>query len=326
MIFGSMKVHLKRWCLGLCVFAISGPALFASPGGPNLPPEALQAMDKIYAGDPQAAIAILRQLQQSQPENPLAFLLEAEAMWWQIYCDNAEVRYGMIDAWKRGKKIEDEQYLEFVDRVITLAQAQIANANSAEMHLYAGDAYALKARMYALRGENRAVAHAGVSARAEFLHALEIDPQMADATAGLGLYNYYVDSLSSAVKVLRFFMGIPGGDRNEGIREMQVGIARGVISPVTMRFYLAKNLRTFDREYEQALVVAKPLGTRYPQNAMFQLLLGNLNAELGRPEKAAEYFRLAVQAPAAEHPDCSSCSACKNHVREIAGSFGVQQH
>ena len=326
MILGRIKVHLKRLGLGLCVFTISSPALLANVSGPNLPVEALQAMDKIYAGDSQAAIAILRKLQQSQPENPLAFLLEAEATWWQIYCDNAEVRYGMIDAWKRGKRTEDERYLELVDRVIALAQEQIARTNSAEMHLYAGNGYALKARMYALRGENRAVAHAGVAARTEFLHALEIDPQMADATAGLGLYNYYVDSLSSAVKVLRFFMGIPGGDRNEGIRQMQVGIARGVISPVTMRFYLAKNLRNFDREYEQALVIAKPLGTRYPQNTMFQLLLGNLNAELGRPEKAAEYFHLAVQAADVDRPDCSSCSTCKNHVREIASSFGVQQH
>jgi tetratricopeptide (TPR) repeat protein len=324
MIFGSVKVHLKRWCLGLCVFAIASPVVLARASGPNLPPEAQQAMDKIYAGDSQTAIAILRKLQQSQPENPLAFLLEAEAVWWQIYCDNAEVRYGMIDAWKRGKRIEDERYLEMVDRVIALAQEQIAKTNSAEMHLYAGNGYALKARMYALRGENRAVAHAGVAARTEFLRALEIDPQMADATAGLGLYNYYVDSLSSAVKVLRFFMGIPGGDRSEGIRQMQVGIDRGVISPVTMRFYLAKNLRNFDREYQQALIVAKPLGTRYPQNSMFQLLLGNLNAELGRPEKAAEYFHLAVQAADADRTDCSSCSTCKNHVREIANLFAGQ--
>ena len=95
MIFELTKVHLKRLCRGLSVFAICSPALLATAGGPKLPPEALQAMDKIYAGDSQAAMAILRKLQQSQPENPLAFLLEAEATWWQIYCDNAEVRYGI---------------------------------------------------------------------------------------------------------------------------------------------------------------------------------------------------------------------------------------
>jgi tetratricopeptide (TPR) repeat protein len=324
MILDRAEVHLQRLCLMLCAFAISSPVSLASANGPHLPPEAVQAIDKIYAGDPQAAIAILRNLEQSQPQNPLAFLLEGEAAWWQIYCDNAEVRYGMIDAWKRGKKPEDEKYLELTDKIIDLSQAQIAKSNSAEMHLYLGNGYALKARMYALRGENRAVAHAGVAARAEFIRALEIDPQMADATGGLGLYNYYVDSLSSAVKMLRFFMGIPGGNRDEGIRQMQTAIEHGVISRVEMRFYLAKNLRNFDRDYAQAMVIAKPLSVSYLGNPIFQLLMGNLNAELGRPEKASEYFHLAVQASSADHRDCSACSTCQNQVRRIADSFLAQ--
>jgi len=34
---------------------------------------------------------------------------------------------------------------------------------------------------------------------------------MADANLGLGLYNYYVDTLSAMAKVLRFFMASPAG-------------------------------------------------------------------------------------------------------------------
>jgi tetratricopeptide (TPR) repeat protein len=323
--FARSQAWPLQLCTVICLFVSAGLAP-AKAAPLKLPAEAVRAMDKIYSGDPRGAIAIVRTLQMSQPENPLGFLLEAEATWWLIYCDNSELRYGMVDAWKRGKRPEDEAYFELADKVIDLSQAQIAQSNSAEMHLYAGNGYALKARLYVLRGENRAVAHSGVAARAEFLRALEIDPEMADATAGLGLYNYYVDSLSSAVKILRFFMGIPGGDRSEGIRQMQIGIDHGVLGPVEMRFLLAKNLRTFDREYEQALVVANPLGTRYPQNPMFQLLLGNLNTELGRKEKASEHFQAAVQASAAENKDCSTCSICTTHVREIADAFFAEQH
>lgn len=323
--FGRLRNWFVRLCFLFCILGIARPNP-TKADGPKLPSEAVRAINKIYGGDTQGAIRILRSMQVMQPENPVAYLLEAEAEWWQIYCENSEVKYGMVDAWRRGKKEEDEKYLALVDKAINLAIVQIARSNTAEMHLYAGNGFALKARMYALRGEYRAVAHAGVAARNEFLQALEIDPQMADATAGLGLYNYYVDSLSSAVKVLRFFMGIPGGDRNEGIRQMEVGIERGVLSQVTMRFYLAKNLRTFDREYERALSVSEPLGTRFPQNAIFQLLLGNLNAELGRTEKASEHFRAAVQVSAVDHPDCVACLTCKNRVREIAESFRGNTH
>jgi len=304
-------------------------ALFAPParaGEIKLPPEAKQAMEKMYSGDPDGAITVLRKFEQTQPENPLPVLLEGEARWWQIYCANLEIKYGMIDAWKRGKKPEDEAFLLLADKVIDLAHAQISKSDSAETRFYAGMGYALKVRLEVLRGENRAVARDGVAARAEFLRALEIDPQMPDATAGLGLYNYYVDSLSTSVKILRFFMGIPGGNRVEGIRQMQIGIDHGVVTPIEMRFHLARNLRTFDYQYERAIVVAQPLVERYPGNPIFQLLLGNLNAEMGRPVKTAEYFQAALKiasqpATADCCSACPSCPTCSTHVREIAQAF-----
>jgi tetratricopeptide (TPR) repeat protein len=326
-------VHATTLDLAVLLVALC-LALFAPPargGEIKLPPEAVQAMDKMYSGDPDGAIALLRNLEQSQAENPLPVLLEGEARWWKIYCANLEIKYGMIDAWKRGKKPEDEAFLLLADKVIDLAHAQIAKSDSAEMHFYAGMGLALKVRLEVLRGENRAVAHAGVAARAEFLRALELDPEMPDATAGLGLYNYYVDSLSTTVKILRFFMGIPGGSRTEGIHQMQIGIDRGVVTPVEMRFHLARNLRTFDYQYERAFIVAQPLVERYPGNPIFQLLLGNLNTEMGRPVKAAEYFQAALKIsgqPAAADccSTCTSCPTCSTSVHEIARTFLSSPH
>lgn len=303
--------------------------LFAIParaGSLTLPPEATQAMDKMYGGDPEAAIAIARNLERSQPDSPLGFLLEGEAQWWRFDCAAYEIRYGMVDAAKRGKKSEDDVYFALADKVIQLAQAQIAKSDTAEMHLYAGMGQALKARLHGLRSEHRAVAHAGVAARTEFLRALELDPQLADATAGLGLYNYYVDSLSSIVKMLRFFMGIPGGNKTEGIKQMQVGIERGVLMSVETRFYLARNLRNYDQQYAEAVTVGEPLVARYPKNPVFLLLLGNLNAELSRNAKAAEYFQDVLQLPPFESncsgcAPCPDCAACAERTRTIAQSF-----
>jgi len=310
--------------LGACVAALC--ATPARARSITLPPEATQAMDKMYGGDPEAAIAIARNLERSQPDSPLGFLLEAEAQWWRFYCAAYEVRYGMVDAAKRGKKPEDEGYFALADKVIELAQAQIAISDTAEMHLYAGMGQALKARLHGLRSEHRAVAHTGVAARAEFLRALELDPDMADATAGLGLYNYYVDSLSSIVKMLRFFMGIPGGNKTEGIQQMRVGIERGVLMTLETRFYLARNLRSYDLQYAEAITVAEPLVARYPQNPVFLLLLGNLNAELSRNAKATEYFQDVLQlAPPSSNcsgcAPCPDCTTCAERTRTIAQSF-----
>jgi tetratricopeptide (TPR) repeat protein len=311
-------------------FVVSVVAIPVRAGSLTLPPEATQALALMYAGDPDGAIVIAQKLQVSQPDHPLGFILEAEADWWKTFCASSEIKYGMVDAWKRARKPEDEAYLALADKAIDLAQAQIAKSETAEMHLYVGAAYALKARLFGLRGEHRAVARAGVSARTEFLRALELDPDMADATAGIGLYNYYVDSLSAFVKVLSLFMGIPSGNKQEGIRQMQIGMDRGVLLSVDTRFYLAKDLRKFDHEYEQAITVAAPLLEQYPNNPIYLLLLGNLNAELSRNDKAAEYFHTVLKLPAIQaacetvsdvSASASSCIPCFVRARDLANSF-----
>jgi tetratricopeptide (TPR) repeat protein len=299
---------------------------FAAPL--TLPPEAMRARDLLYSGDAAAAIAVARSLEQSQPDNPIGFLLEGEAEWWQRYCSATEIKYGMIEAWKHTKEPTDESYLALADHAIDLAEAQLKKSDTAEMHVFAGFGWALKTRVYGVRGENRNAAHAGVTARAEMLRALDIDPQNADATAGLGLYNYYVDTLSPIVKLLRIFMGIPGGDKQLGVKQMKDGMARGALLDVDVRFILARALRQYDQKYQEALEIAQPLVQRYPRNPEFLLLVGNLEAELGQNDKARESFQavLNLSSPASASC-CVSCSSCSNsnpclqHSRDLATTF-----
>jgi len=305
---------------------IAGIALCCLPargGGLTIPPEAQEVLNKIYEGDAGAAIPLARALEQAQPDHPLGFALEGEALWWNRYCGALELKYGIIEAWKRSKDPEDDAYLKLTDHVVRLAQAQLAKADTAEMHVYAGMGWALKARLYGLRGENRNAAHAGVNARAEMLRALELDPQMADATAGLGIYNYYVATLPGIVKVIRFFMGVPGGDKEAGLRQMNTSMKEGVLLRVDVRFIYAKSIRLYDQKYEEALKIALPLVEEYPKNVIFHLLVGNLNAELGRNEQAAEYFHAAQKIVAAPSgcggcSDCSGCGVCAARVRDLA--------
>jgi tetratricopeptide (TPR) repeat protein len=305
--------------ISLCLVAL---LLAPTPGraaGIALSPEAAQALDQIYNGEPDAAVATAHGIEQAQPDSPVGFLLEAEAQWWKMYCAACEIKWGMLDAWKRGKKPEDQRYLALADSAIRLARAQIAKSDTAQMHVYLAIGFALKARLYSLRDEKHDLVHAGVAARSECLRALQLDPDMADATAALGLYNYYVDTLSGIAKVLRFFMGIPGGNKEEGIRQMKIGMERGAFLAVDSRFYLAKNLRTYDHQYDEAVQIAEPLIARYPRNPVFLLLLGNLNVELGRNDKAAEYFHAAQ---AASIPDAT----CAARVRNLANSLLASSH
>jgi tetratricopeptide (TPR) repeat protein len=277
----------------------------------SVSPAVRATLEKIYSGDIAGATEDAVRIEQDKPDHPIGYLLEAEAMWWRIWCTTAEFKYGMVNTHKRPKLAADRHYFDLAAKATSLAQAQIREHETAEAQFYAGMGEALTARLYGLRGEGRNTAHAGVRAREHLLRALALDGDFADADFGLGLYDYYVDTLSAALKVVRFFMGIPGGSKEEGIRLLQHAINEGVLTPPEARFYLAINLHAYDKQYEHALQVITPLAEKYPSNPIFQLAQGDLFAKLGRKEQAVERYRAAAAALMSD-PECAK------HVQELA--------
>ena len=277
----------------------------------TLPPETPAILDKIYSFDLDGAVEAAKRMEQERPNHPLGYLLETEALWWRIWCTSADFKYGMSDARRRPKLEADRHYFELAARALSLAEAQIKQRESAEMQFYAGMAEASSARLYGLRGENRNAARSGVRGREHLLRAKALDPDLADADLGLGLYNYYVDTLSAIARILRFFMGIPGGSKQEGVRLLEQGIAQGVLTTNIARFYLALNLHRYDQQYEKALTVLGPLVDKYPANPLFQLARGDLYAKLGRKQQALACYRAASALPVQN-------AECQTHVQELA--------
>jgi len=277
-----------------CLFLLAFPLSRASASQLSLPPEAPAILEKIYSFDLEGAQEAAKQLQKERPDHPLGYLLESDALWWRFWCTAAEFKYGMSDARRRSKLPADQHYLELATTASSLASAQLQQKESAEMQFYAGMADAAAARLYSLRGENRNTARFGVRAREHFLRAKALDPSLADADFGLGLYNYYVDTLSAMARILRFFMGIPGGSKQEGVRLLEHAISDGILTPNVARFYLAMNLHRYDQQYKRALTTIGPLAEKYPSNPLFQLARGDLYAKLGLRQQALQCYRAAA--------------------------------
>jgi hypothetical protein len=301
-------MRAKKLLLALAALASAALPTFSAPL--NLPKEARDGLGTLYRGDPDAAITVFRRMETAQPDSPLGYLLEAEARWWKIYCTSLDLKWNLMDAWLPQPGPDDAEYMRIADKAISLAEAQLQQNETAEMHLYAGIGYALRVRLFGLRKENRAAAHAGVAARQQLLRATEMDLDLADADTGIGLYNYYVDTLSGIARILRVFMGLPAGNKDEGIRQLERAMERGELTGVDARFYLSKNLRTYDQKYQRALEVLEPLTTQYPHNPVFALMLGNLYAMLGRNDRADALYRSAAEMPV---PDAQ----CKAHIAVV---------
>jgi hypothetical protein len=285
------------------------------------PPEAAPVLQLIYSGDTDAAVEAARSMESADAKNPLGYLLEGEARWWKIYCESLEFKWNFVDAWRLGPNVDDGADLALAAKSIGLADVRLKQSETADMHLYSAMGYMLRARLLALHGDSRGTAHAGVHAREHLLRARDLDPQLADADTGLGLYNYYVDTLSSIAKFLRFFMGIPGGSKIEGMKQLQNGMEKGRLTAVEARFYFAKSLRTYDHQYERAAGLLAPLAQQFPQNPVFALMLGNMNALLDRKEEAEASYRAAAAMTLKDQ-------ACAERVafvaREATGALGAR--
>jgi tetratricopeptide (TPR) repeat protein len=304
-----------RFLVTLFLISGGGAELFgATPGNVGnlkLPEGSEAIVEHIYSWQLDRAIAETKEFQRRLPEHPLGYLLEAEAEWWRMWCTAAEFKYGMSLPRRREKRESDQAHLEVANKAAALADASLKTQDRAEMHLYAGMAGAQLARIYSLRGEFRNAARAGVAARAHFQRALELDPSLADACTGLGLYDYYVDTLSGIARMLRFVMGIPGGSKAEGIRLLQRAIAEGVLTPPAARFELAINFHKYDQRYEDALAVITPLTERFPQNPIFQLARGDLCAKLGRKPQAIAAYQAALAANSGDEE-------CRKKIQQLA--------
>src|SRR6267143_682330 len=294
----------------VCLLFLAPFAVSARASKLTVLPETLAILDRIYSFDLEGAVNAAQRMEQERPNHPLGYLLEAEALWWRIWCTSADFKYGMSDARRRPKLQADQHYFELSARVLSLAEAQIKQFDSAEMQFYAGMAEASAARLYGLRAENRNAARAGVRGREHLLRAKALDPDLADADLGLGLYNYYVDTLSSIARILRFFMGIPGGSKQDGVRLLEHAIAQGVLTSNVARFYLALNLHRYDQQYEKSLNVLGPLVEKYPANPLFQLARGDLYAKLGRKPQALACYRAASASPVQD-------AECQTRVQEL---------
>jgi hypothetical protein len=311
------------FCLAIAAFASFLPGE-ARASELDIPADATRAIDLMYLGKPEEATALARKLEAARPEHPLGYLIEADVLWWNIYCKWSERKYNTIDAWShtRPADADDDSEIVLADKVAHLAEAGIAKSDTAEMELYAGLGYASRARLLGLRYEKMPVARAGVEARKHLLRCLEIDPNMADAYLGLGLYNYYVDTLSGMAKILRFFMGIPGGDKRVGLRQLEIASTKGELTRVEARFNMARSLRNYDFDYARAEQAAAPLIAEHPGNCIFLLLAGDIEQKLGHAEEAAARFHAAAAAPWEE-------TACAERAHQLAGkaldSIGTKQ-
>jgi hypothetical protein len=164
----------------------------------------------------------------------------------------------------------DERFSAEVERAIESTDAWVEREpERAEAHFYAGGAYAARVQWRVLRGEQVAAARDGKRIKAALERAVERDPTLEDAYFGIGLYEYYADVAPAAAKFLRFFLLLPGGDKDEGLALMRRTHAEGSLLRGEADYQLQIIYLWYERRPDLAVQLLASLRQRYPGNPLF---------------------------------------------------------
>ena len=192
-------------------------------------------------------------------------VLAATTTWWRILLDPES-------------RTLDAQFLAEADKAVKSTEAWVARApRSAEAHFYAGAAAAVRVQWRVLRDQKVTAAREGKRIRQELERAVALDPALDDAHFGIGMYKYYADVAPAAAKMLRFLMLLPGGDRKEGLAEMQRARARGRLLQGEADYQLQIIYLWYEKRVGDAVALLESLHERYPGNPLFAAELAHVD-------------------------------------------------
>jgi tetratricopeptide (TPR) repeat protein len=266
-------------------------------------------MNLLMNGDLDAAIERFQDVRRKDPESPLGYLFEADAYWWKIYLTTGNlIDPDVFDVVSKSTSPYDSTFESFAHTAIQKAEVRLqAKQDVAHNLLYEGMTYGLLARYYGLRDNDLPTARAGKRMRALLLQALKLDPSLTDAHLGLGIYNYFVDTLPTIVKLLRFLIGLPGGNRELGIQQMESAARQGDLARGEAQFYLAKDYsRRSEQQYAKSLQLFQELSAEYPRNLLWKLVIGSLQIRLGHTQEGENIYRQVLAASAGRRSEAEA--------------------
>lgn len=192
-------------------------------------------------------------------------VMHTVAQWWQIALDPDDRQY-------------DGQFAARVAAALRETEAWVAREpQRAEAWFAHGAAYGARAQWRVERRERLAAARDGKHIRSALERALALDPALHDAKFGVGMYRYYADVAPGVLRMLRWLLLLPGGDRHAGLQQMQDAQRQAVVIRGEADYQLHLVYLWYEQRSHDALALIRGLQSRYPRNPLFALIEADIH-------------------------------------------------
>ena len=212
-----------------------------------------------YAFDFEASSAAFSEVDRLEPDNPAGPFFLASLTWFEFTLN--------LDAPGADGEL-GPRFDAFIDEALRRARVlRGKDDNDAQASFFLGAAYGMRGRWKITKRQWVRAASDGWKAYKELKRAVALDPACYDAYLGLGMYDYYSDTLPSVLKIASKL--IVRGDKKRGLRYIEAAAANGRYSAIEARLFLAGIYNLYEKAPEKALEVVGELRQDHPDNLFF---------------------------------------------------------
>jgi tetratricopeptide (TPR) repeat protein len=259
---------LLRPVVAAGLMMVMAPAFAADPEVPPAIAPALsgdaisQGLWWLYQLQYDKAYAIFDQYTQDHPEDAAGYFYKSGTDWWHLA---QQFDYAL-------PKVQARFY-ENVARTIEKANTTAASTKDrkikARAYLYRGGAEGMRGRWLVTQKQWVKAYFAGKNGDHFLKLALKYDPTLYDAYMGLGIYDYFTDTLGGVQKALAALL--VHGDRARGLKELHTAIEKGQRARVEAMIFLIEIYTSEERTPEKALPLTRELREEFPQSPAMHL-------------------------------------------------------
>ena len=249
------------------------------PQGRELDSLITAGVNQIYGIKFKDADSTFKLVMKKYPDNPAGVFFDTMIGWWKIMLDLTSEKYDQKFIGDLGKTID------FCNKILD------RDPNNTEAMFFKGGALGFRGRLYSIRKEFFRAALDAKDALPLVYKVHEIAPTNKDVELGFGIYNYYAEVIPEKYPFIKPFMiFFPGGNRIKGIEQIKDVANNGHYAKIEATYFLLQIYYSFEKNYDSAMVYAKKLLKRFPDNPVFDSYRGRIYAHKGDWEKTAEIF------------------------------------
>lgn len=282
-------------CLLSVVLVISPSISFAAEPA-EIETHILAAINSIWAMDFEASEASLKKARLLEPEYPYTYFGQANLTWLRYVYGSQQT-----DSALKAKFEREVKYAVAASKVWLKK-----HPNDAKGYLALSGAYGLRARLAAIQKRWIRALLDGRRAVKFTRKAHQLDSGLTDALLGVGMYDYYADSLPRVVRILSKL--ILGGNRDRGIESLKIVARKGKYAKIAAQLLLIE-IYTEDKSGaknpEESVRIISALKIEFPKSPVFHKIEHVCLYEAGRFEelqKSVVEYRRRIEEGWAYYP------------------------